>query len=281
MAQGSINRIHATWQSTGMLTRIVLVNIAVFVTLRVIVIAGMFSGANHEFVDKVLRFVELPGNPQLLLTHPWTILTYMFAQYDVLHILFNMLWLYWFGALFMGLYGDGRRLLSLYIYGGLGGAVFYILACILLPPDLGLNGWLIGSSASVIAIVVATAILMPDYRMLLWFNISVALKWVAIITIGLDLITIVNSNIGGHFAHLGGAAVGALYAILIKRGIDITRPFTRVKKYRQKSYSNRHDTSTDVNAELDELLDKIKKSGYTSLTDKQRKRLFELSRKIK
>lgn len=263
-----------------MLTRIVLVNIAIFVILRVIVIVGMFSGADNAFVETVLQWVEMPGNPRLLLYRPWSILTYMFAQYDVMHILFNMLWLYWFGGLFLGLYADGRRLLTLYVYGGLGGAVFYILACVLLPPDMGLNGWLIGSSASVIAIVVATAILMPNHRMYLWFNFSVALKWVAVITVGLDLITIVNANIGGHFAHLGGVAVGTAYALLIKRGLDITRPFTKPKASRRSALNVRQKSTPDAHAELDSLLDKIKKSGYTSLTDQQRKRLFELSRKI-
>lgn len=281
MAQGFINQALDLWHRTGMLTRIVIVNIAIFVILRLIVIIGLFCGENTLFVNKVLSFAEMPGNPQLLIVRPWTVLTYMFTQYDVLHLLFNMLWLYWFGALFMGLYDDGRRLLTLYIYGGLGGAVFYILACILLPSEMGLNGWLLGSSASVIAIVTSTAILMPDYRIHLWFNFSVALKWVALITIGLDLITLVNANVGGHFAHLGGAVVGAIYAILIKRGVDITRPLASIKNSNVSAPKKNTDIPTDMREELDCLLDKIKKSGYTSLSEQQRKRLFEISRKIK
>lgn len=301
-ATGIIDEMRRGFSRLTMLMKLVWINIAVFVLLRITAIVCMFAGT-PEFLEEVMRQVQLPSHLSTLATRPWTVITYMFSQYDVLHILFNLLWFYWFGTLFR-MVSTPRQMLALYIYGGLGGAVMFLLAYNLIPTFAYTHGWLIGSSASVIAIVTATAILMPDFRMHLLFIGSVSLKWIAIATIGLVLIGVTGSNAGGEFAHIGGVIVGAWYGLMMKRGQDITRPLNRLfdmfvngwhsissirlrNKTPKSSYKYQSSSASspsindDDRAQLDEILDKIKKSGYAALTPEERKRLFDVSRRMK
>ena len=315
----TLGRMRRSFDGSTMLMKIIWINIAIFVLLRLAAIVCVFSGV-PGFLDTILAWVQLPSSPLVFITRPWTLLTYMFAQYDLMHIIFNMLWLYWFGTLFM-MVATQRQLLALYLLGGLGGAALFMAAYAALPAFAWHSGLLIGSSASVIAIVTATAILMPDFRMHLLFLGSVSLKWIAIATIVLVLIGVTGSNAGGEIAHIGGVAVGAIYALRLKRGHDITRPFNaafdrmanlwnRFASTVWGSFASRHDkraTSGNGSAQrpssarpsssaqrtpspscgsddreiLDTILDKIKKSGYSALTPEERQRLFDVSRKIK
>lgn len=287
--------------SATMLMKIVVINIAVFLVLNIISIVMIFAGEESgRFI--VEQWVAMPGNFGRLARHAWTPLSYMFSQIEPLHLIFNMLWLYWFGIVFQ-LLSTPKRMIGLYLLGGLGGAALYLLAVNTIPYFAGHGGLLIGSSASVIAIVTATAIMAPDYRMNLLFLGAVSLKWIAIVTIGIDLLSVTGSNAGGHIAHLGGAAVGAIFALGLKRGHDITAPlnslidaivnlFRRRPKVRPARFKSSaapsaprpkapSAASAADQAELDKILDKIKKSGYSSLTADERARLFDVSRRIK
>ena len=287
--------------SATMLMKIVVINIAVFLVLNIISIVMIFAGEESgRFI--VEQWVAMPGNFGRLARHAWTPLSYMFSQIEPLHLIFNMLWLYWFGIVFQ-LMSTPKRMIGLYLLGGLGGAALYLLAVNTVPYFAGHGGLLIGSSASVIAIVTATAIMAPDYRMNLPFLGAVSLKWIAIVTIGIDLLSVTGSNAGGHIAHLGGAAVGAIFALGLKRGHDITaplnslidaivnlfrrRPKVRPARFRASGAPSAprpkapSAASAADQAELDNILDKIKKSGYSSLTADERARLFDVSRRIK
>jgi membrane associated rhomboid family serine protease len=287
--------------SATMLMKIVVINIAVFLVLNIISIVMIFAGEESgRFI--VEQWVAMPGNFGRLARHAWTPLSYMFSQIEPLHLIFNMLWLYWFGIVFQ-LLSTPKRMIGLYLLGGLGGAALYLLAVNTIPYFAGHGGLLIGSSASVIAIVTATAIMAPDYRMNLLFLGAVSLKWIAIVTIGIDLLSVTGSNAGGHIAHLGGAAVGAIFALGLKRGHDITaplnslidaivnlfrrRPKVRPARFRASGAPSAprpkapSAASAADQAELDNILDKIKKSGYSSLTADERARLFDVSRRIK
>lgn len=287
--------------SATMLMKIVVINIAVFLALNIISIVMIFAGEESgRFI--VEQWVAMPGNFGRLARHAWTPLSYMFSQIEPLHLIFNMLWLYWFGIVFQ-LMSTPKRMIGLYLLGGLGGAALYLLAVNTIPYFAGHGGLLIGSSASVIAIVTATAIMAPDYRMNLLFLGAVSLKWIAIVTIGIDLLSVTGSNAGGHIAHLGGAAVGAIFALGLKRGHDITaplnslidaivnlfrrRPKVRPARFRASGAPSAprpkapSAASAADQAELDNILDKIKKSGYSSLTADERARLFDVSRRIK
>ncbi|MBE6319097.1 MAG: rhomboid family intramembrane serine protease [Bacteroidales bacterium] len=307
----TFNNISYRWKTASWLLKIVYINIAVFLVLRVIAVVGFFIGAETNFW---LRWIECPSSFSILIQQPWTIFTYMFAQFDVLHILFNMLWLYGFGRLFLE-FNSQKQLLALYIYGGLLGAVVFMLGYNFLPAFEYSVGWLIGSSASAIAIVIATAILNPDYKVGLLFIGQISLKWIAIITLVIFFLGLSGENSGGHMAHFGGALAGALYGMMMRRGIDITRSFNylldgiansfsvlknfkfpecnkekrpKANKWKttktQQNNSNvagNASASPEDQAELDKILDKIKKSGYTALSAEEKKRLFEVSSRIK
>lgn len=284
---GIIDRLKYQWATGSMLVKLIFVNIAVFVLLHIVTLILMFAGID---ANTVLSQVELPSLPEAMLRKPWTLITYMFAQYDIFHILFNMLWLYWFGIIFL-LADTSKRMLALYIYCGLGGAILFMAYY----NAMDMYGLLIGSSASVIGIVTATAIRHPDYKMGLMFIGEISLKWLAVITIAIDMFSIGGSNAGGHIAHIGGAITGAIYAVAQKKGVDITRPFNAVadgvvnlwrlittprqKKTRTQTAYNGQSHKNDE-ATLDEILDKVKKSGYGALSKEEKQKLFDVSRRI-
>ncbi len=289
------------WRYSSMLLKIIYINVAVFLMLRIVsLICHFFNLPGNVF----LRYLELPSSIRMLALRPWTAITYMFSQFGLLHILFNMLWLYWFGTIFL-LTDTQKRLVALYLYGGLGGAAMFVLCYNLLPLFAGHSGLLIGSSAAVIAIVIAATIAHPDYKIQLLFLGSVSLKWVAIVTIAIFVLSLSGGNAGGQLAHLGGAAMGLWYGIALRRGKDITKPlnslidwivnlFRRLgspsswrisfKPRRSKAASSKKKSpkaADDDQEMLDRILEKIKKSGYSALSAEEKKRLFDVSKRIK
>ncbi len=289
-----IDTLKNKYHTGSMPVKLIFINTAIFLLLRIIAIICTFSGIDADTV--ILQWIEMPSSPAVFLTRPWTVITYMFSQYDVLHILFNMLWLYWFGSVFL-FTGNARQMLALYLYGGVCGALLYFVSYNLLPIFNGINGWLIGSSASVLAIVSATAMRHPNYKMGLLFIGEISLKWIAVAIIAIDFLSISGTNAGGHIAHLGGAFAGFIWALALNNGHDITRPLnamldyfanllTKVTQNKTSRSSRRHYQSQQNKAKsdmetLDEILDKIKKSGYTSLTAEEKRRLFEVSSRMK
>ena len=282
--------------------RLILVNVVVFVLIRLLAVGSWMFGSS---TFAITQWVAMPSDLWLLLRRPWTLVTYMFAHADMLHILFNMLWLYWIGSIFMEFF-SAKHLTGLYLLGGWGGAALYLLAANLVPNLAG--GVLIGSSAAVIAIVVATAVYVPDYKIGLLFLGEVAIKWVAIVTVAIALLSLDGGNVGGNIAHIGGALVGAWFALSIKQGRDITRPinsfidslvglfngrkfklpeikkpsFPSGKKSQAESGPQRpanRPADTVSEDELDRILDKIKAAGYDALTDEERDKLFKVSRR--
>lgn len=261
--------------------RFIAVNAVVFLVLRLAVIAGLLAGV-RDILPSVLSMVELPGSPVALARAPWTVVTYMFAQYDILHLFFNMVWLWWFGSIFM-FRCSGSQLFVLYLYGGLAGALLFIGACVCFP-FIGMGaGRLIGSSAAVMAIVTATAVLMPDFGMRLFLFGEVRLKWIALVSILLVLVGVTGDNAGGEMAHVGGILVGLLFGLQMRRGRDITAPvrhlFARPARRSAPPRSN-PSSARSPQRELDEILDKIRRSGYASLTADERRRLFDVSKKL-
>lgn len=298
-----IDDIKRAYSRGSMLMRIIMINVGVFVLLHLVALVMLLATGNS---GTVVAWVAMPAQLDLLLRRPWTLVTYMVAHYDLLHILFNMLWLYWLGRIFMEFFSP-KQLTGLYLMGGWGGAVLYLVACNLLPHVP--HGMLIGASASVIAVVVAVAAYVPDYKIGLLFLGEVSIKWVAIVTVAFALIGLDGGNAGTSIAHLGGALVGLWYAMSIRRGRDITRPLNAAidavsgvfngrslsmprRRRRQSTGQARADRSTTagrpsrpgaddgvIEEELDAILDKIKAAGYDALTDEERDKLFKVSRR--
>jgi hypothetical protein len=229
----------------------------------------------------------------------------MFVHEGFIHLLFNMLWLYWFGKIFLQ-YFSGRSLGSLYVLGGLAGALLYVIAFNTIPyyRDMG-RGWMIGASAAVMAIVMGAAFYKPDTRINLLFLGQIKIIYIAIFAFVLDFLSLGSpTNPGGHVAHIGGALLGYFYAARYLKGRDITRwmsrtidrfvglfkpPVKRPKRAKMKvkyKADVRHETDREYNQrkqteqeEIDAILDKLKQSGYSGLSSEEKKKLFDASRK--
>lgn len=189
---------------------------------------------------------------------PWTLATYMFTNESPLDLLFNCLWLWLFSRMLLEI-GTPRQLLAAYLLGGLGGALLFVAAA-----AVGLcGGILFGASASVIGIICFAAVRVPYMRLNLMFFGPVRFMWIGIIAVGLSMLTMASGNIGGAIAHIGGAMAGAAYALALRhrRG-----KFRIIRPAEKKT--------------LDELLDKVRRSGYTSLTASERKQLLDYSKKL-
>ena len=269
-----------------------------------LVLIGVFSVLMNQpgIADDVRRWFELPASATQLLQRPWTLFTYMFLHQGLLmHILWNMFALYVFGRIFLNFY-SARHFIGTYLLGGLSGALFYVVAYNVFPYFSGVVGssYLVGASASVLAIVTAAAVRCPDFRLNMLFFGSVKLSTFALVAVLVSVLMLSGDNAGGNFAHLGGAFGGMLVAIALGRGTDITelvnRPldwFASLFKRRSKkakkgkfTYTKGSKRSDDYEynarkksdeAQIDKILEKIKKGGYASLTDEEKKRLFDAS----
>ena len=273
------------------LQRLLILNVAVFLVVRIVnAISGLFLHPILNFED-VSTFFAIPADLSKLITKPWTIITYMFFHWDVMHIFFNMLWLYWMGKIFQEYLGN-KKLVNTYLAGGFIGALFFIAAYNFFPLfSNSLHGaFALGASASVLAITVATATLLPEYPIQLLFFGVVRLKWIAVITIFLDLINISGENAGGHIAHLGGAFYGFIYIRSLQKGTDLTAWLTRLfdrlspsKKMKVAHRQKKRDEDFNITKkakqeQMDDILDKISKSGYGSLTQEEKNFLFKMSK---
>lgn len=274
------------------------INIGIFVVIALIGIVGMLFNAGQ---GTWMSWLELPAWLPRFICQPWSLVTYMFLHADLFHLLFNMLWLYSFGQLFL-LFFSARHFRGLYFLGGLCGGLLYILAFNAFPyfkPLVG-GSLLLGASASVLAIVVATAVREPEYRVNLLLFGQIRLKYLALIMVVTDLLFITSGNGGGHIAHLGGALAGWWFAAGLRKGTDVTKWINQAidwlqggwkvrrapKKPKMKVHYGGRANDYDYNArkkerdeEVDRILDKLKKSGYGSLTTEEKQRLFDASKR--
>ncbi len=297
--------IKQQYSQGSILTRLIIINLAVFVAVNLVhVILYLFS-ANPEAsaisMQEVMGWLAVPSSVGELATKPWTVVTYMFLHKDLLHILFNMLWLYWFGRIFL-MYIDQKKLLGVYLVGGLSGALLYVLAYNAFPAfsEYVPYSIMLGASASVMAVVFAISFYVPNFTLNLLLIGQVKLKYIAMFSVVLDFLMIASSNAGGHISHLGGALFGYLFITQYKKHKDITTwawgLFYPEKGSRKKEKKKRNPhmhvsykrpkTDMEYNAqkakereELDRILDKVAKSGYESLSKKEKEILFKMSNK--
>lgn len=279
--QGSNNftqNFQQEFRKRDILTQIIGINIFVFLLLTV---SGIFFFLGGVKENPLVRLLSVPSSTEVFLQRPWGIITYMFTHKGLFHLLFNMLWLFWMGRLFIK-YFDAKKLLWLYILGGVGGAVLYMLAYNYLPVFAAANpfSYAIGASASVMAVFFAIALYEPSYSVYLLFIGRVKMLHLALAFVALDLLMLPGSNPGGHISHLGGALVGIFFALWMRR--YELKNFTNSQK--KQTYKHSKDYAYNVEkkdeeANINEILDKISKSGYESLTAKERKALFKSSYK--
>jgi len=287
--------IKNTFRNGSSLIRLVYVNIAVFILISLSV-AGGFLLSTPEISDKVLNFLSVPSSVSALILRPWTIITYMFVHKDIWHILFNMLWLYWFGIIFLE-YLDQRKLVAVYLLGGISGAIVYVLSFNIFPAFTGIvaDSVAIGASASVMAIVIAIAAYVPDYTVHLFILGRVKIKYMALAIFILTSVMDFSVNSGGKLAHIGGALFGYLYTLNLRQGRDIGKrlnsiidsmatifkPRKKLKVTHKKPVTEYeyNKMKTEHQVRINSILDKISKGGYDSLTKEEKETLFKESQK--
>lgn len=290
-----INHIETFFKQNSILSKLIIINVSLFLLFKILIVTTTLFNVNFN----LMTYLELPSSLSLLIRRPWSLVSYMFLHYDFLHILFNMLWLYWFGKIFL-IFFNSKQLGGLYVLGGIAGAVFFLLAYNIFPyfKNTGVISYLIGASASVMAIVFGVSFYRKDFAINLLFIGRIKIIYVAIFSLILDILALTSGNAGGHFAHIGGALTGIAFGYYYKKGTDITSwinnlidnivSITRKKPSKMKvKYSNDRFNSeyeynkkkNEENIEIDHILDKIKKSGYSSLSKEEKKKLFDASKK--
>lgn len=275
-------RVALSFRRFGVLPLLLAVNCVVFVYMAVCLIAARSgNGGAVAWAD----WLVLPGSLEGCLRRPWSLLTYMTAHIDFLHLLFNMLWLLWFGGILQAEAG-AKCLLKVYVGGGLSGGVLFLLLCATTHGLCG--GSLLGASASVLAIMTVVGCLVPDMTLHLFFIGDVKMKWIVAAMALLALLGVgAGDNLGGAIAHAGGIVFGLAYALSLRLGD------ARHKKQAKKPKDPKRPTASgarrtarimqrrlDDTQQLDRLLDKIKRAGYESLTRSERKELDEISKRL-
>ncbi len=287
--------IKRTFRDGSNLIKLIYINIAVFILISIVAIIG-FLIKDPLISEKALNLFSVPALFSSVIHRPWTIITYMFLHQDIWHILFNMLWLYWFGGIFLE-YLDNRKLVAVYLLGGISGALVYILSFNIFPAFAGVVGEsvAIGASASVMAVVIAIAAYVPDYTVNLLLLGRVRIKYLALGIFILTSIMDFSVNSGGKLAHIGGGFFGYLYTLNIRQGHDIGRGINRIidfvatlfKPRRKIKVTHRkaadeyeyNKIKAERQANINLILDKISKGGYDSLTKEEKDTLFRESQK--
>lgn len=294
-----INDLYRKFASCHVLWRLILLNVGAIVLLRLVWIVSEMCGSPAV---NLLQWVGVPSQGGLLLSRPWTPLTYMFAHFSLIHIFVNMLWLYWVGKLFLH-YFNTKQLVALYVLGGLGGALIYVGGYALLPISNALSTPLIGASASVFAIALAIAVYAPNHKIRFFFFIEpFSLKWLVAVMVVMMFLGNGTEMVGSHLAHLGGALVGVLYGWQMQKGHDITawlnqcfdaianmaNRFKRAPgqpiggtKFRGSASASSASSPRQAPSEqeIDIILAKLKRSGYGALTEHEKAILFQASQK--
>ena len=271
-----------TIKNNNYLNNIIYINIMVFIIINFYyVLIFLFKTET-----KLIFYLGLSANLDLLLQKPWSILTYMFVHEDLLHLIINLCWLYFGGKIFIN-YLNSRDLLSTYIMGGLSGAAIYMLSFNIFPvfEVVKMNSLAIGASASVLAVLFASATYTPNFPINIFFSKSIKLKHIAMLAIIIDILSIPEGNSGGHIAHIGGGLYGFLYIYLKKYNINSNYLIDNIlfflkRRNNQFIYSKKENDyeynyrKKNEQKRIDSILDKVSQSGYDSLSKEEKDTLF-------
>lgn len=299
-----LDEIKRFFGSRSALPNLILINIAVWMIIQTLKVFAFFlSVSGNDLINTlVLHTLAVPASIPVLVSSPWTIFTYNFLHIDFLHILFNMMWLFWFGKIFLE-FLKPKQLVWVYILGGISGGFLYVIAFNAFPvfSEMIPISYALGASASVMAIVAAISFYVPDYSINLLLIGRVRIGYLALLLFIFDFFMIPSGNAGGHLAHIGGALFGVVYILFIRvsspsfYGQNAKNPMfssfqswvkTRfARKKSQETYYSRPVSDDDYNLrkknnqkKVDEILEKISKGGYDSLTKEEKEFLFRSSK---
>lgn len=288
-----LEELKKLFQGKNFASQIIVINAVIFVVINLL--ENIFFRGHSGFG----QWFALPSSLADLIWQPWTIVTYMFMHGSLGHLVYNMLVFYWFARIFSDFMGN-ERLAGLYLLGGLFGGLFFLVIynIMFLSGEAIPMSTLVGASAAVMAVVVATSIRFPTYQMNLLLIGPVQLKWIGLFIFIVSTVLDLSNNFGGKMAHLGGAAVGFVYARTLDRGRDFafefnaflkrfTTVFKRKSKIRvvhsqkptekAKATGKSGLTQQEIQAKTDAILDKISKSGYDNLSKDEKDFLFNIS----
>jgi len=279
-----LKKIKSNFQQQGVLTQIIIANVAVFLTVNVV---GHLSHLIDQYGNNMLiKYLALPvGGGEEFLFKFWTLFTYMFTHADLGHVFWNMILFYFMSQVFFTIMGQ-QKLLYLYVMSGLSGGVLMLVLGLIFPSSFG-PSVLLGASASVMGVGAVMAIYAPNYRVSLFGLIEISYKYFFAIIFVLNTIIDLSVNTGGKISHIGGALFGITYGYYLKKGTDLFNiSFLQRKNHKLTVVSYNKNTEDSFNEQriyevktMDELLDKISKSGYDSLSKKEKEQLFKLSQK--
>lgn len=282
----------------SMFMKLIFMNVAVFLLIQIALVFGRLGGVDYQMQFVLAKIFAMPTGLMDYVTHPWTIVTSMFAHFGFLHIFLNMIMLYFVGRMFEQVY-DGKKLLYTYILGGLAGGALEIIAHLIFPGMYGQSTSVVGASGAVMALFILLAFSQPNLKVSLFVFPPIRIIWIAIIYLAIDFFRLGTNDGVAHFAHLGGAIVGLLgsqqvhnTSNLINRfqrfserflGLFKKRQRTRLKVKRGSEVRNMTDEEYNADAkmrqkEIDRILDKISKSGYESLSKREKDFLFNQSK---
>lgn len=268
------------FQSGDRLNLFIGINVLIFLLINLVTVFEFLFTHTTLITDWLTTQLSLPAHLPALPYKFWTIFTYMFTHRALFHLLFNMLWLYWMGRIFLD-FLNKRQFTFTYLAGGLAGAFLFILAYHTLPAltTSTISASMLGASASVMAIVVAVATLVPNYSIRLLFFGDVRLKYLALAYFAMDVIGIASENPSGNIAHVGGAILGFIYIKQLQNGNDWSKIFKQRSQLKVVQKQNQPVSGSSMidQAIIDSILDKISKSGYDSLSSSEKKQLFKAS----
>jgi membrane associated rhomboid family serine protease len=268
-------------------TKLIFWNIALFV-----IPYGLFSVLSLFRLDVgFLYYVSLSSDPHDLSWKPWSLLTYAFFHAGIWHLVFNMLMLNFAGRLFHTFFTQ-KQMLGLYLLGGIVAGILYILCYTFFPALVAINTSLVGASAAIMAVLFAAVAYQPNMEVRLLIFGNVKLWHIAVVLVIIDLLQLQMQNKGGHLSHLGGALFGYIYTKQLQSGRDLAgwignlldfsrrkqkTPFKKVHRNYQpaeKKTESKIVTKDKTQQQIDEILDKISRSGYDSLTAAEKDFLF-------
>ena len=272
----------ARWRIPSVLFYYLAINVAIYLLTRFYVtLWGL--GLHSDASSALLEFLALPAYLPNLLRHPWTLLTYMFFHEDFTHILFNMLWLWVFGKMFLQHFSP-RQFQWVYLLGGCVGALAYIGAYNIFPYfELVLpHALAMGASASIMAITLAAILAAPNQEVYLWGLLRIRVAWIAVGILLIDFLGITQSNAGGHIAHIGGALFGSIFLYITRHNPAHSIRLAWEKFWKENAarrQKRKHQRSEqDEQKELDRILKKLAAGGYGALTASEKEKLFRRQR---
>ena len=283
----------------GMTVKIIAFNAIVFLLIQIIDVYARLmqkEGAFSEFIEYVFT---LNTDLSIFITQPWALITSIVAHFTFMHFAFNMIFMYFSGKMFEQIF-DQKRLLYTYILGGLCGGILEIIAHAVFPALQGTYSVIVGASGSIMAIFLSLAFYRPNLKVMLFGIFPIRLFFLALFFLLSDLISLGLDDGTAHFAHIGGALFGILSVYKINSSNNVVNrlqmigdrlsiifsKLSSIKLKKKKSVNSRFKTDEEYNMEkksnqqkTDKILDKISKSGYDSLSKKEKDFLFNQSKK--